>query len=92
MRRRVRGVLEDVANTAQESDVQRIADDLRRGALEGARSPGGRVEFVGRHVDATGVLDAASVYLTGLEGLDAASISALARELMSTDPVELEIR
>lgn len=92
MKRRVQTVMGDVAGSIQDSDVIRVARKLARTGLEGARTPGGRVEFVGRHLDAVGTLDAASAYVIGLHALDAAAVAELARELMAADPVEMEIR
>jgi hypothetical protein len=92
MRRHIRGMLETVASSLSEGDVVRLRTRFLRAALESAATPAGRVEFVGRHYDASGSFARGADYLAALDSVDVASLEALARELLAAPPAELEIR
>lgn len=92
MRTRVSTVLRDVAGAIEEADVARISDRLVRSALLGAATPMGRVEFVGRHIDAAGSIDGAVIWIEALRSMTASTVAELAAQLVAAPPIELEIR
>ena len=91
MRRSISGVLETTAESVRAQDVARAVAGVRAELLLGARTPLGRVNLVGRHLDATGSVGAARAYLTALDRVTLDGTKEFLRTLASTAAANAEV-
>lgn len=90
MRGRVRDALTEASEELTEAEVAAAVARLRREVLFGARTPWGRAEVVGRHLEGTG----GRGFRPWIDALDAVtldSMKAYLTELASLTPVRTEV-
>jgi predicted Zn-dependent peptidase len=92
MRRRVSTALDETLAGLSAAEVERVGQALRADLLTRARTPEGRVELVGRHLDATGDPGGAVEYMEALARVSPSSLEAFLRELAAREPATAEVR
>jgi hypothetical protein len=92
MRRRVTGILPEIATKLGRDEVAPAVAALRFDLLAGARTPWGLAALVGRYYDATGEPDAAYRHLIALEAVDYASLESYLQDVQHKGAARAEIK
>jgi hypothetical protein len=92
MRARIRTALADTRQSLAGEDVRNAAARVRQDLLVDARTPGGLVAAVGRHMDATGSPDAARRFLDALAGVTLDSTRTFLAGLERQTALRAELR
>ncbi len=92
VRSRIQGLLTETRSGLTPEAVSEAAAALRFQLLADARTPGGLVNLVGRHMDATGDPGAALRYVESVDGVTLASLEGFMSRVEADGVVTAEVR
>lgn len=92
MRRAVRSILAETASAVTPAAVERAVSRVEADLRMRSRTPAGRADLVGLHLDATGEVTAARDYLASLGTITPETARAFLSALAETEPRTAEVR